>query len=290
MTHNHDKNVRSKGSGDIVTYFKSVPVRVTVFITGTLLVALILNLALSILTLEKIYSKSLLSEYSVIGRYYVRKIELSLGFGKTLPKYTGMEKLLKSIKQDYPEIADILNKVFASLDQKTLQNLNSRTGFVGGEIAYLVARDYLIEQGFLTNDPSGFPIDLPTPTIDLPDPTQQSLEIVNHIIRVKTDPLWDKTFEVNLETMRDVRVVGWFMASGGGFNDIKVLILDDIDFINWENRHEVEGLYKTDKITIAKVDVPITVSGKYHLVFDNRFSTFSHKNVLAKFYLYWSED
>ncbi len=89
------------------TYFSSVPVRITLFVTGTLLGALFLNMALSILTLEKIYTKSLLSEYSVIGRYHIRKIERSLGFGKTLPKFTGMAKLMKAFQEKNPEITEI---------------------------------------------------------------------------------------------------------------------------------------------------------------------------------------
>lgn len=91
----------------VKTYFRSVPVRITLFVTGTLLGALFLNMALSILTLEKIYTKSLLSEYSVIGRYHIRKIERSLGFGKTLPKFTGMPKLINAFHKKNPEIKEI---------------------------------------------------------------------------------------------------------------------------------------------------------------------------------------
>jgi MFS family permease len=95
------------GSLGIKTYFSSVPVRITLFVTGTLLGALFLNMALSILTLEKIYTKSLLSEYKVIGRYHIRKIERSLGFGKTLPKFTGMPKLINAFHEQNPEITEI---------------------------------------------------------------------------------------------------------------------------------------------------------------------------------------
>lgn len=91
----------------VKTYLSSVPARITLFVTGTLLGALLLNMALSILTLEKIYTKSLLSEYSVIGRYHIRKIERSLGFGKTLPKFTGMPKLIKTFHKKNPEIIEI---------------------------------------------------------------------------------------------------------------------------------------------------------------------------------------
>ena len=189
------------------------------------------------------------------------------------------------ILEKYPEIADILNEVFASLDSETLQILNSRIGFIGGEFNYLVACSYLIDKGFLTNDPSNFPSDLPG--IDLPDPTERSMEIINRMISVDPNSLWEKTFEVDLKTMRNVRVVGWFITTGGSGNDIRLLVLDDIDFINWSNLHQVEGLYKTDKITADKIDVPITASGKYHLVFDNRFSKFTSKDLLAKVYLYY---
>ena len=133
--------------------------------------------------------------------------------------------------------------------------------------------------------PSSFPTDLPN--IDLPDPTERSMEIINRMINVEPQPLWEETFEVDLETMRNVRVVGWFISTGGSGNDIRVLVLDDIDFINWSNLHQVEGLYETDKITTAKINIPIIASGKYHLVFDNRFSKFRSKDVLAKVYLYY---
>ncbi len=98
---------RPSGPPGVRTYFSSVPVRITLFVTGTLLGALFLNMALSILTLEKIYSKSLLAEYSVIGRYHIRKIERSLGFGKTLTKFTGMPKLITAFQKKNPEITEI---------------------------------------------------------------------------------------------------------------------------------------------------------------------------------------
>ena len=50
--------------------------------------------------------------------------------------------------EDYPEIADILNPVFQSLNLETLQNLNARIG-IQGENPADVAREYLISKGFL---------------------------------------------------------------------------------------------------------------------------------------------
>ena len=135
--------------------------------------------------------------------------------------------------------------------------------------------------------PEDFP-EVP-PCVKLPEPTGQSKAILDGNITVESDEYVDFTFNVNTETMHNVRVVGWFMACGGAQNDIDVLILNDIDFINWDNLHEVEAVYKSGKITIAEMDVPIADSGDYHLVLDNSFSEFTSKNVSAQVYLYWSE-
>ena len=133
--------------------------------------------------------------------------------------------------------------------------------------------------------PGPFPVISQEPS--LPQPDDESSAIVNDIVAVEDDGYLEFSFNVDTRNMRNVRVVGWFMASGGSRNDIEVLVLDEMDFINWDNLHELEGLYKSGRITIAQLDVPIRVSGNYHLVFNNRFSGFSHKKVKAEFYLYW---
>lgn len=99
----------------------TAPLRVTLFITGTLLFALILNVTLSILSLEKIYTDSLISEYKVIGRYYSRKIERSLSFGKLLTKFFGMPELLNEIKEENQKIYQIF--IF-SAEREPLVSLN----------------------------------------------------------------------------------------------------------------------------------------------------------------------
>jgi osmoprotectant transport system substrate-binding protein len=48
----------------------------------------------------------------------------------------------------YPELATILGPVFITLNNATLQELNARIG-LEGQLAAVVAREYLIEKGFL---------------------------------------------------------------------------------------------------------------------------------------------
>ena len=88
------------GSGDCVR-------RIALFIAGTLLLALLLNAALSILTLERVYSRSLLSSYTVIGDYHVEKIRRSLTFGKSLDRFSGLDRLLAAMQGENPEITKL---------------------------------------------------------------------------------------------------------------------------------------------------------------------------------------
>ena len=132
----------------------------------------------------------------------------------------------------------------------------------------------------------------PPPSVSLPDHTGPSKCIVDETFTLEATSVDDDelkyfAFQVDLDKMHDPRVVGWFTACGGAKNDVEVHILNEIDFINWKNLHKVKGLYRSGRLSVAKVDLPIPATGTYHLVFDNRFSVVSHKNISARFYLYW---
>ena len=64
------------------------------------------------------------------------------------PVYEPAPRVRGQIMEDYPEIAEILNPVFQSLNLEILQSLNARIG-VQGENPADVAREYLISKGFL---------------------------------------------------------------------------------------------------------------------------------------------
>ncbi|MFC2072490.1 ABC transporter substrate-binding protein [Chloroflexota bacterium] len=64
------------------------------------------------------------------------------------PIYAPAPRIRGEILGQYPEIAEILNPVFTSLDLVTLQNLNQKTA-VEGLMPANVARDYLVEKGFI---------------------------------------------------------------------------------------------------------------------------------------------
>ncbi|KZL10965.1 ABC transporter substrate-binding protein [Pseudovibrio sp. Ad26] len=64
------------------------------------------------------------------------------------PVYEPAPVIRAAVSKQYPEIATVLNPIFAGLDLATLQELNGRIQ-VGGEPAASVAKDYLTKIGVL---------------------------------------------------------------------------------------------------------------------------------------------
>jgi len=87
----------------------------------------------------------------------------------------------------------------------------------------------------------------------------------------------------------DVRVEGTFTASGGTGNDVEVYLLNDDEFVNWQNRHAVNTLYNSGRMTQGTVNAVLPPGpGAYHLVFNNKFSLISPKAVRASIRLHYS--
>ncbi|SFL02905.1 osmoprotectant transport system substrate-binding protein [Pseudovibrio ascidiaceicola] len=64
------------------------------------------------------------------------------------PVYEPAPVIRAAVLKQYPEVATVLNPIFAGLDLATLQELNGRIQ-VGGEPAAAVAKDYLTKTGVL---------------------------------------------------------------------------------------------------------------------------------------------
>jgi len=187
--------------------------------------------------------------------------------------------IYEKLEEEYGEYCfeTWLNPIFHSLNEKKLRELNDEIDFLGGN-GYEVARSYLEDpsneeslKGSLPEESltDQLPTDYPTPDFFKPVYPEKEIEIVNNKITVEPKTFWQSEFYVDDDFMTKVRVAGWAKASGGAFNDIKILILNDVDFTNWENFHDVEVkdvVYKSDKITKAEIKRNITEPGSYHLV------------------------
>jgi hypothetical protein len=66
---------------------------------------------------------------------------------------------------------------------------------------------------------------------------------------------------------------GHFSATGGVGNDIEVFVMTEDDYVNWQNRHTVNTLYNSGKVTQETLNVTLpTDAGMYYLVFSNKSS------------------
>jgi ABC-type oligopeptide transport system substrate-binding subunit len=73
---------------------------------------------------------------------------------------------------------------------------------------------------------------------------------------------------------------GTFTASGGLGNTIEAFVFSESDYVNWQNRHEVNPFYGSGKVTMGTIDANLPPgAGSYYLVFNNKFSVLAPKTV-----------
>jgi hypothetical protein len=91
-----------------------------------------------------------------------------------------------------------------------------------------------------------------------------------------------KPFEIVVgDGMARPWIEGTFTASGAN-NDIEVLLLDEQQYNNWQNRHDFRSAYASGRVTADKFRIELpNEPGKYFMIFSNRFSIFSNKGVVA---------
>ena len=77
----------------------------------------------------------------------------------------------------------------------------------------------------------------------------------------------------------DYTLIGRFEAAGGSGNDIRVVLLDKDNYVNWSNGHEATVLFDGGRTTLTKMQVAIDPTKAYVLVFDNSFSIMADKRV-----------
>jgi hypothetical protein len=89
--------------------------------------------------------------------------------------------------------------------------------------------------------------------------------------------------------MNNPTVEGNFTASGGN-NDIEVLVLEETQYLNWQNGHKFDATYSSGRVTAGKLNVQLPQEpGTYYVVFSNRFSWITNKAVVADVKLQYNQ-
>lgn len=121
--------------------------------------------------------------------------------------------------------------------------------------------------------------DILTSPPSTPTPTQVSLWEETVVVEPRT-AAWEKLL-IDVTGREGTIILGEFVTTGGGGNDIELLILDDHDFINFQNDQKdvLRPLYRSGVVTTKEFEVPVPETGEYYVVLDNQFSLMSNKVV-----------
>ncbi|MEQ4489153.1 MAG: hypothetical protein AAC990_02120 [Dehalococcoides mccartyi] len=136
-------------------------------------------------------------------------------------------------------------------------------------------------------------------TTNIFDPSGNNPNLYNNSLITKSMKLIYKTVDISAgdyyylkftisSNMQGTQVEGSFYASGGSGNDIRMLILNNTDYINWANGHVVTPCYDSGKLTTHSFMLNLT-AGTYYLVLDNTFSFISSKQVKIDAGMEWQE-
>lgn len=97
-----------------------------------LLLSLAFNVLLTTTSLEKVYTEAIVSEYTVIARDLQRGIGRALRFGKTLEKFTGMERILLATRSQIFKTV-VKRNVPIGAEAKKLKEENVVISIVNGD-------------------------------------------------------------------------------------------------------------------------------------------------------------
>ena len=88
------------------------------------------------------------------------------------------------------------------------------------------------------------------------------------------------SFTVNL-TSATTNLMGTFSAEGGK-NDIRCIIVDDDNFVNFQNSTDFREFFDSRYVARGNVNVNLA-AGVYHIIFTNQAALFTSKTVTAHF-------
>lgn len=80
----------------------------------------------------------------------------------------------------------------------------------------------------------------------------------------------------------NVTMKGHFTASGGSGSDIQVVVVNEDEYVNWQNGHPTKTFYNSGKVTQDSISITLpSDAATYYIVFSNKFSLLTPKAVQA---------
>jgi MFS family permease len=118
----------------------NIPIKLQLLLSAILVLLLAqgFSVALIVSSFEKLYTNSLISSYSVVGRDFQRNVESALRFGKPIEKLYGIEKLMEEVKKNSQ---DLDNLTISLPEGKVLYSIKSDQ--VGSTLSGKIINDAL---------------------------------------------------------------------------------------------------------------------------------------------------
>jgi hypothetical protein len=111
----------------------------------------------------------------------------------------------------------------------------------------------------------------PTSTVTL---IAQTKYIITGTVVVPAKGSRDLIFNVDGITQENIRMVGWFHVTSQPENEIEAFVASESVYQDWRQGRRITPLYNSGRTVTADIDAKIPAkTGRYHLVFNNAFST-----------------
>jgi hypothetical protein len=101
---------------------------------------------------------------------------------------------------------------------------------------------------------------------------QHTVTIVNGLITVEPGRYNHYLVSVPVAATA-IRVRGNFTVSGGAGYSIQVFVMDEGNYLRWENNYPSTSLYNSGQATIGTISATLASSGVYYLVYSNTYTS-----------------
>ncbi|MBK6734341.1 MAG: hypothetical protein IPG61_09655 [bacterium] len=92
------------------------------------------------------------------------------------------------------------------------------------------------------------------------------------------------TVQMPADGASECTLVARLEAAGGSGNDVRVLLFDEDNYLNWSNGHAAKALFDGGQTTVTHLTAEVEPGRKYVLVLDNSFSWMADKSVVGELF------
>lgn len=106
----------------------------------------------------------------------------------------------------------------------------------------------------------------------------RTISVFNGQVSIDAGTYQSYRFTVS-SSMKNAILNGEYITTEGGNKDVNVLLMNDLNYINWQNGNASNALYFKERITTDRFSLNISQPGTYYFILSNTFSIITDKRV-----------